>query len=51
MRKCNLFYLSAAMFYLAAVLDFFGKEKPSMAVVWLCLGTAFWSLGFSKRKK
>ena len=51
MRKCNLFYLSAAMFYLAAVLSFFGEKKPSTAVMWLCLGTTFWSLGFSKRKK
>lgn len=51
MKRCNLFYLSAALFYLAAVLNFFSEEKPSMAVVWLCLGTTFLSLGFSGRKK
>lgn len=51
MKKCNLFYLSGLLFLLAAVLNLVTGENHSMAVVWLCLGSAFLCLGASQRKK
>ena len=51
MKKCNLFYLSGLLFYLAAALNFITGEGHSTAVVWLCLGSAFLCLGASQRKK
>lgn len=37
MKKCNLFYLSGLLFFLAAALNFFTGENHSTAVVWLRL--------------
>lgn len=51
MKKCNLFYLSGLLFFLAAALNFFIGENHSTAVVWLCLGSAFLCLGCSQQKK
>lgn len=51
MKKCNLFYLSGLLFFVAAVLNFFTGENRSTAVVWLCLGFAFLCLGYSQQKK
>ena len=51
MKKCNLFYLSGLLFFLAAALNFFTGENHSTAVVWLCLGSAFLCLGYSQQKK
>ena len=51
MKKCNLFYLSGLLFFLAAALNFFTGENHSTAVVWLCLGSAFLCLGASQQKK
>ena len=51
MKKCNLFYLSGLLFFLAAALNLFTGEDHSTAVVWLCLGFAFLCLGHSQQKK
>ena len=51
MKKCNLFYLSGLLFFLAAVLNFATGENHSAAVIWLCLGSAFLCLGYSQQKK
>ena len=51
MKKCNLFYLSGLLFFLAAALNFITAENRSTAVVWLCLGSAFLCLGASQQKK
>ena len=51
MKKCNLFYLSGLLFYLAAALNFITGEGHSTAVVWLCLGSSFLWLGCSQQKK
>ena len=51
MKKCNLFYLSGLLFYLAAALNFITGEGHSTAVVWLCLGSTFLCLGASQQKK
>jgi hypothetical protein len=51
MKKCNLFYLSGLLFFLAAVLNLVTGENHSTAVVWLCLGSVFLCLGASQRKK
>ena len=51
MKKCNLFYLSGLLFYLAAVLNLVAGEDHSTAVVWLCLGSSFLCLGHSQQKK
>lgn len=51
MKKCNLFYLSGLLFFLAAALNFFTGEDHSTAVVWLCLGACFLCLGHSQQKK
>ena len=51
MKKCNLFYLSGLLFFLAAALNFFTDENHSTAVVWLCLGSTFLCLGYSQQKK
>lgn len=51
MKKCNLFYLSGLLFFLAAVLNLVTGENHSTAVVWLCLGSACWCLGYSQQKK
>lgn len=51
MKKCNLFYLSGLLFFLAAALNLFTGEDHSTAVVWLCLGSAFLCLGYSQQKK
>ena len=51
MKKCNLFYLSGLLFFLAAALNFVTGEDHSTAVVWLCLGSAFLCLGYSQQKK
>lgn len=40
MKKCNLFYLSGLLFFLAAALNFFTGENHSTAVVWLCLSVS-----------
>ena len=51
MKKCNLFYLSGLLFFVAAVLNFITAENHSTAVVWLCLGSTFLCLGASQQKK
>ena len=51
MKKCNLFYLSGLLFFVAAALNLFTGESHSTAVVWLCLGSAFLCLGYSQQKK
>lgn len=50
MKKCNMFYLSGLLFFLAAVLNLVTGENHSTAVVWLCLGSAFLCLGYSQQK-
>ena len=37
--------------FFVAVLNFITAENHSMAVVWLCLGSAFLCLGYSQQKK
>ena len=51
MKKCNLFYLSGLLFFLAAALNLFTGEERSTAVVWLCLGSSFLCLGCLQQKK
>lgn len=51
MKKCNLFYLSGLLFFLAAVLNLVAGEDHSAPVVWLCLGACFLCLGHSQKKK
>ncbi len=51
MKKFNLFYLSAVLFYLVAMMNFAGGEDHSMAVVWFCLGSTFLCLGSTQQKK
>lgn len=51
MKKCNLFYLSGLLFFLAAALNLVTGEHHSTAVMWLCLGSAFLCLGASQQKK
>ena len=51
MKKCNLFYLSGLLFFIAAALNLFTGESHSTAVVWLCLGSSFLCLGHSQQKK
>ena len=51
MKKCNLFYLSGLLFFLAAAPNFVTGEDRSTAVVWLCLGSSFLCLGYSQQKK
>ena len=51
MKKCNLFYLSGLLFFIAAALNLFTGEEHSTAVVWLCLGFCFLCLGHSQQKK
>ena len=51
MKKCNLFYLSGLLFYLAAALNFITGEGHSTAVVWLCLGSSFLCLGVFAAEK
>ena len=51
MKKCNLFYLSGLLFFIAAALNFASTENRSTAVVWLCLGSTFLCLGASQQKK
>lgn len=50
-KKCNLFYLSGLLFFIAAALNLFTGESHSTAVVWLCLGSSFLCLGYSQQKK
>ena len=50
-EKCNLFYLSGLLFFLAAALNFFTGEDRATAVVWFCLGSSFLCLGYSRQKK
>ena len=51
MKKCNLFYLSGLLFFVAAALNFITAENRSTAVVWLCLSSSFLCLGASQQKK
>ena len=51
MKKCNLFYLSGLLFFLAAALNLVTGENHFMAVVWLCLDSSFLCLGYSQQKK
>ena len=51
MKKCNLFYLSGLLFFLAAALNLVTGENRSTAVVWLFLGACFLCLGHSQKKK
>ena len=41
MKKCNLFYLSGLLFFLAAALNFVTGGDHATAVVWRCLGATF----------
>ena len=41
MKKCNLFYLSGLLFFLAAALNFVTGGDHATAVVWRCLGVCF----------
>jgi len=49
----TLFYVSAVLFYLAAFINIFGGNNPSIGIVWLCLGSAFLCVGsvFLNRSK
>ena len=51
MKKWNLFYLSGLLSFLTAMLNFITAKNHSTAVVWLCLGSACWCLGYSHQKK
>ena len=51
MKKCNLFYLSGLLLFLAAALNFVAGENHSAAVIWLCLSASFLCLGYSQQKK
>ena len=50
-EKCNLFYLSGLLFFLAAALNFVTGGDHATAVVWRCLGATFLLLGCSQQKK
>ena len=47
-NKFNLFYLSAALFYLAAITTFIVGNHNPMGFTWLCLGSVFLCLGSVK---
>ena len=51
MKKANLFYLSAILFYLVAALNFANSQDHSTAVVWFCLGSSLLCLGSTQHKK
>ena len=43
--KSTLFYLAAALFYVAAIIGFAGIRENSMSFFWLCMGSVFLCLG------
>lgn len=55
MKKENissiLFYVASTLFYVAAIINLAGGNRNSMAVVWMCLGSAFLCLGSLHKKK
>ena len=46
-----LYYIASALFYMASILSFTSGGNPSMAVVWLCLGSSFLCFGSAFKKK
>ncbi len=46
-----LYYVTAILFYLSAIINFADGNSNSMAVIWMCLGTTFLCLGLSYSKK
>ena len=44
-KRLNMFYYSAAMFYLASIITFVAGNRNSMGFVWLLLGSVFLCLG------
>ena len=50
-QTVNLFYVAAALFYLAAVIGFAGGNENQMAVVWMCLGSVFLCFGSNRTQK
>ena len=46
-----LFYISAALYNIAALITFISGGNNSMGIIWLCLGSTFLCLGAAKSKK
>ena len=45
-KVCSiLYYITAVLFDLSAIVTFVGGNNNSMGVVWLCLGSTFLCLG------
>lgn len=49
--KSILFFLVAALFYVAAIIGFAGKTQNPMSFFWLCMGSVFLCIGSSRSKK
>lgn len=51
-RICSiLFFVAAALDYLAAIIYFVGEPPYYLAAIWLCCGSVFLCLGFLYWKK
>lgn len=51
--RSALCYVSAVLYYLAAIINFVGGNNTSMGIVWLCLGSTVLCLGplYLKKRK
>ena len=50
-NKSILFYVVSALFLIASAIGFTSGNENSMAIVWLSLGSAFFCLGSTYKKK
>ena len=50
-NKSILFYVVAALFLIAAAIGLTSGNENTMAIVWLSLGSAFFCLGSTYKKK
>ena len=50
-NKSILFYVVSALFLIASAIGFTSGNENTMAIVWLSLGSAFFCLGSTYKKK
>ena len=50
-NKSILFYVVSVLFFIISAIGFMSGNDNSMAIVWLCLGSSFFCLGSTHKKK
>ncbi len=50
-KTTKLYFVASALFFIAALINYFASGDTSMTVTWICLGSCFSCLGTVSMKK